>query len=440
MQSDFKINCQRRRTRRPFLWHRHLSVVKSGVLAVATGLALGAATPAHAGHWVVELTGNAAAYQNNYSFQNNLPASQGPEGDTMALLGAGNLVYGQFYEGEEAADVAMAVVNGTPNTITCNLTVQATLVWTPDQYTGNPMPPPNPTVLEIGVADAGQLDEGGPEPPAVIGTPEYMQAYDGFTNGTLRDPCVYDLMSYLTTTPPQPNVGWRESQSESQGSYVETNLPVTLQTTGLYKGYYTAQLPQRLMGLGKLPDLYVTSSPGGNMDYTVIVESNPSTTVPDYTITVAPCSISHRGSQPVPVIVTVAAVRGTGFTGTVNLSLVGQTGAVPAPPANDSVYLQALPYSTIGGSPATINQPAGVIDPQEQSSGPGDAEVFGGVTSSFSSTSVTLTSTVQSATVTLYLSSATGAVGTFPIEVQGSCTSSDFVTTRDGFNTLTISP
>lgn len=407
---------------------KHASMLNATALSIAVGLALGGATPAHAGHWTVELTGNAAAYQNNYSFQNNLPASQGGQGDTMALSGAGGLVYGQFYQGEEAADVALAAVNGA-----CTLNVQATLVWTSDRYSSNTPPTSIPAVLETGLANSGQLDEGGPEPPAVLTTPEYMQAYDGFTNGALRDPCVYDLVSYLTSTPPQSPVGWRESQSLSSGSYVDLNLPVSLQTSGPYNGSYTAQLPQRQMGLGQLPALYVTSNPGGNMDYTVIVDTSP-----DYTIRVAAGSLSHAGTQPVPLLVTVTAVPGSGFSGTVNLSLVGQTGSWPAPPANNSVYLQALPYSTISGSAALINQQTGLVN---LPGGPTDTEVFGRVSSYFSSTSVSVTPT-QPGTSTLYVSSTAGAVGTFPIEVQGNWTNpnTNVVTTRDGFNSVTISP
>lgn len=235
-----------------------------------------------------------------------------------------------------------------------------------------------------------------------------MQASDGLTSGSLLDPAFFN--NYQTGYP------FRWAHVQCKGSYVSLNVAVPT-------GARSFTLPQRTLSMGTVatpnpPN--VTGSPSGELTYTASVD-----TAPDIVVTVSPTSSALGGTTTTTV--TVKSING--FSGTVALSLVGQsTGQLPALPSGG---LASGGYTIVG-------EPAGMVEP----SGPTAAQLAAHVQGTFSPASVTLASGgTATATLTLTSSSA-GAAGTYPIEIEGDGTytsgSNTVTVVRDGLTTLTL--
>lgn len=371
---------------------RRLAIAALG----AAALSVISAPPARAGHWVVDMNGSSSGYYNTYTITNNV-ASPTPPPEGYGV--------GPYFTTESQGE---QVMNGRilADTAVSSLAVQATFNWIQDGQSPT-TPPSSVTVLETGQAYTDALDSGA--------NSELMQASDGLTSlpsgDPLLDPAVFN--NAAVSSAPVEN---RAFEVFSGGDYVTVGVPVAPGSTSF-------TLPVRTLSVGTDTALVGQGSlgNGGFMTYSAAID-----TAPDYVITVSNAGESPGGNSTSTV--TVQSVNG--FVGTVSLNLVGMinTGALPPLPAGGAAT----------GGYTVVQYQSGNPMGSPVTNGPTDAQLAARVSGTFSPTSVTLTAN-GSATSTLTLTSnAAGAVGTYPIEVQGTYTNNGSSIFRDGLGSLTL--
>ena len=387
---------------------KRYSFLSCAATVAATGLALGLAIPAHAGHWVVTLNGSTSGPNNSHTFVNNVPTAP------QSMYGPPIVQFNSMPQGEQVTDSFIQPNNApilpSSSGVLNSMVVQATFTWTPDNANDTSSPPTSVTVLESSWASTNGLDAGSGN--------ELMQASDGLASSLMLDPAVFDNVA--------SGVPFRASTAISAGSYTKS---VTLNT-----GAKTFTLPQRMLSVAVEGGPPPQASGSGRQVYSASVDISP-----DVVITVSPVSAALGGTAT--SVITVASING--FAGTVILGLVGQgpTGALPALPSGGS-----FPGGyTIVGMPAGATYTGGPNQVTQTMSGPYGptvAQLAARVQGTFSVPSVTLTSGgTATATATLTLTSnSLGAAGTYPIEIEGDAypTGSSTATVRDGLTTLTL--